>query len=359
MFPLPGWGDNRTLRSAASDGVKLETEQTPSLPTRLLALLQRHPWFVPLFSFVFGWLSFVLVERGEALARLIAALALIGWPWLLAESFLGQWLERRTRGVLSVGAVRYLTQSLQLEILFFSLPFLIGATRLDAGHIAFTSFAAIAALVCSIDPLYTRRIAERPFASVVFQAYCNFVGALVVLPIAAQLSLEVALPLALVLSGLLIVLSLPRLLAGANALQRLLRLVLIALVPLALWLLRAEIPAAGLRLGLTLISRSVNENLEPGLPVTRISAAELHAQGLVAFTAIRAPAGLTQSVEFVWRLRGQEIDRIPASIAGGRSAGYRVYSRKYAFPADPRGPWEVDLITPQGQLICRLRFSVD
>lgn len=331
----------------------------PGLPARLLALLQRHPWVVPLFSFVFGWLSFALVERGENLARLIAALALLGWPWLLAENLLGQWLAQRTRGALSTGAVRFLTQSLQLEILFFALPFLMGATRLDAGHLLFTGFAVVAALVCTLDPVYSRRIADRPFASVAFQAYCNFIGALIVLPVAARLSLELALPLALVITGVLLVLSLPRALREAGTGQRLLRLLLLAAAPLAVWALRAEIPAAGLRLGEARITASVSEDLVPGPPLQRLSAEALHAQGLVAFTAIRAPAGLAQSVVFVWLQNGQEIDRIPASIAGGREAGYRVYSRKHAFPADPRGAWEVDLLTPQGQLICRLRFVVD
>lgn len=334
-------------------------DSAPSGLARVLALLQRYPWLLPLVSFLFGWTSYVLVERGEHMARAIAALALLGWPWLLAESLLGQWLHRRTSGALAVGAVRYLTQSVQLEILFFALPFLIGATQFDAGHFAFTAVAAVAALVCSIDPLYSRYVAERPFVSVIFQAWCNFIGALVVLPLAARLSLEYAVPLAFAITGALLLVSLPRALAQAGALQRVLRLLLLAAAPAGLWLLRAEIPAAGLRVSDARITQTVSDSLEPGPALENLSAANLVAEGAVAFIAVRAPAGLSQSVEFVWTREGEVLDHIGASISGGREAGYRIYSRKHAFPEDPRGRWQVDLRTPQGQLICRLRFAVD
>jgi len=334
-------------------------EQKPSAAMRLIALLQRHRWLLPLLGFVFGWTSYVLVDRGsQHVARAIAAIALLGWPWLLAESALGQWLERRSSGVLAVGAVRYLTQSLQLEILFFSLPFLIGASQLDAGHIAFTTLAALAALICSIDPLYSRFIANRPFSSILFHAYCSFIGALVMLPVAAQLGLETSLPLALTVTGLLLLLSLPRALMQASPWQRVLRLTVLAVIPALVWGLRAHIPAAALRVSEARLTQSLSGPLVPGPAFSSISTAELHAAGAIAFAAVRTPVGLSQSVEFVWLREGEVIDRIPAAISGGREAGYRLYSRKHSFPEDPRGRWTVDLIAPDRRLIYRWHFSV-
>jgi hypothetical protein len=323
-------------------------------------LLQRRPWLLPLVSFVAGWASFVLVDRGnDQAARLIAGLAIAGWPWLFAESVLGQWLQTRTRGVLSVSAVRFLTQSLQLELLFFALPFLIHATQPDAGHFGFTALVAAAALLCTLDPLYVRLVANSPFVSVLFHAYCTFVGALVVLPQVARLSLELSLPLALCLAGGLLVLSLPRALSQASVQRRLARLCLLALLPITVWALHAHIPAAALRVTEARMTQSLVDPLVPGPAFSRVSAPQLHADGAIAFAAVRAPAGLSQSVEFVWSLAGEPVDRIPAVINGGREAGYRLYSRKLAFPTDPRGRWTVDLRAPDGRLIQRWRFDVD
>jgi hypothetical protein len=91
-----------------------------------------------------------------------------------------------------------------------------------------------------------------------------------------------------------------------------------------------------------------------------VSAAEVKQRGLVAYTAIYAPAGLRQAVRHVWRHDGQVVEVVGLSpVLGGRREGYRTYSRKTAFPADPQGRWSVDVVTASGQLIGRLRFRVD
>ena len=99
------------------------------------------------------------------------------------------------------------------------------------------------------------------------------------------------------------------------------------------------------------------DNIE-ALPPT-INAGEVKERGLVAYTAIYAPAGLRQRVSHVWRHRGQVIEVVAlAPVLGGRREGYRTYSRKTSFPAEPEGRWSVDVVTASGQLIGRLRFRV-
>jgi len=94
------------------------------------------------------------------------------------------------------------------------------------------------------------------------------------------------------------------------------------------------------------------------LPTT-LSAAEVKERGLVAYTAIYAPAGLRQSVSHVWRHRGRVIEVVAlAPVLGGRREGYRTYSRKTSFPDDAEGRWAVDVVTASGQLIGRLRFRI-
>jgi hypothetical protein len=95
-------------------------------------------------------------------------------------------------------------------------------------------------------------------------------------------------------------------------------------------------------------------SLEPPSP---IPAAALLGQGLVAHTAIYAPAGLRTPVQHVWRQNGVIINVIGLTVEGGRQEGYRTFSRKHAFPDKAAGRWTVDVMT-RGQLIGRVRFRV-
>jgi hypothetical protein len=320
--------------------------------------LQRWPWLLPAISFATGWLGFALVQRGEAMARAIAAMALFAWPWLLAENVLGTWLVRMSGGRLSPKLLAFVTQSLQQEVLFFALPFLIGATQRDLGQILFTTAVALGALISTVDPIYHRHIAAHPGASAAFHAFCTFIASLVVLPMAAAMPLEQALPIAIVVSGCWILLSLPRMLAGI--LDHRLRLLGIGALAVCLslsWLLREHVPPAGLSLKNSRITQSL-EGLQPGPALKRIDADSLLAHGAIAFVSIRAPTGLSQTVLFEWWHRGERLDQVAADIEGGEF-GWRTFTRKQNFPADPRGRWRVDVLTPQGQLICRLLFLVE
>lgn len=333
----------------------------PGRLARLIAhawrLHRRLPWLLPTLSFAVGWLSFFLFQRGENLSRAIAAMALVGWPWLLAENLLGRWLVTRSNGRLSIGAVRFVTQQIQQEILFFSLPFLFASMVWAPGPVVFMAVASLVALMVTIDPLYMRLIANHGGWSTALHAYCTFTAALVVLPVALHLPLDEALPIAVIIVAVTLLAGLPRMLMSVQRwpLRLLGTLALVASLWLALWL-RAWIPPAGLWVREARIAPWIHE-LRPGPALREIPVADLH-EGLVAFVAVRAPSGLSQQVVFEWRHQGELVDAIPARIAGGREAGFRTYSRKQNFPVESRGRWTVDLRTPAGQLVARLRFQV-
>lgn len=319
--------------------------------------LQRWPWLLPALSFAAGWISFALVQRGHELARWIALLAVFGWPWLLLEPLVRKGLLRRAGGRVSSLIINFITQSLQQELLFFSLPLLIGAAQPQIGQIAFVVLATGAALLSTIDPLYERFVAARPATSLLFHAYCSWIAALTLLPIVLHLPLERALPLSLGVVGIWLILALPRLLSSLGARrERIAWLLLLALLPLIPWTLRGQIPAAGLSVGEGRITQVLN-GLEPGQAVSRLRAEDLR-QGVVAFVAIRAPMGVAQSIVFEWR-HGADSERISSKIHGGSKAGWRTYSRKQVFPHDASGRWEVRVQTPQGQLLRRLYFDVE
>ncbi len=347
----PAQGPPRPPRAATASSAQ-------RLLDRARIFLDRYPWLLPSASFLLGWVGFFLFQRGEALARGVAIIALVGWPWLLAENLLGRWVVARSKGRLSISAVRFVTQQIQQEILFFSLPFMFGATLLVPGHIAFMALAALVALVVSLDPIYLNRIAPHAGLSSALHAYCTLIAALVVLPIALHMPLDQALPIALGITALSLLLSLPRMLLSVSTWKaRTLGCVALVAAFGLLWALRGLIPPAGLWVRDARIAHYV-DGLEPGPSVQRMTVDTLHAKGASAFVAVRAPVGLSQAVVFEWRQHGESVDRIPALISGGREDGFRTYSRKENFPADPRGRWRVDLRTPDGQLIARMRFVV-
>ena len=327
---------------------------------RLLSFLNRHPLLLPIGSFAFGIGSFLLVQRGEHLARVMAVIALLGWPWLLAEGALGRWIARRSRGRLPVATARFLTQQAQQELLFFSLPFLFTAMQWVPGQMLFVALASLLAIASALDPVYWHRIAPNAALSMGFHAGCTFVAALVILPIAVHLPAETALPIAFGITGLTLLVSLPHLIRSTDdprsRRRRLAYGVLIALLLATGWLLRAAIPPAGLWVRDARITGQISDNT-PGPAVTSVDQAAL-ADGLIAFVAVRAPQGLSQAVIFEWWHDGAIVDRIPAQISGGREAGFRTYSRKLNFGAAPAGQWRVDLRTPQDQLIARRVFEV-
>jgi len=327
-----------------------------SLLRRLLAIVNRWPWLLPAISFAAGWVGFLLVRRGEQAARIVALLALAGWLWLLLEPWVRRRLERRRRRVGNF-VVNFVSQSLQQELLFFSLPLLIGATQRDVGQVAFTSLVAAAALLSTVDPLYERVIATRAARRMTFHAFCSWIAALVVLPMVLLLPVEKALPVSLGAVGTWLLLTLPLSLYSLPRWRnRFAWLAGMVVVPIMFWELRGQIPAAGLAVTDSRVTQTL-DGLTPGVAVRRLRKADLD-RGVVAFAAIRAPAGLSQKIVFEWRHNGER-EQIPVEIHGGRAEGFRAYSRKHAFPADSAGVWTVDVLTPQAQLLERLRFVVE
>lgn len=330
-------------------------QKSPRALTRIAHALERVPWLIPSISFVSGVIGFVMVKRGADLARAIAIVALIGWVWLLIEPLVRRYLERRRSGI-GKFVSNFLTQSLQQEVLFFSLPFLFGSLQRDIGQIAFIAIAAAAALLTALDPLYERWIAARAATRLLFHAYCSLIAAVVVMPMVVHLPLERALPLSLGAVGVWLLLTSPMSLRSLRSTRH--KIIWIAcstLAPLLVWLLRAHVPPAGLAVTQAVITQSITDRT-PGTAVKSLTTAELGA-GVVAFAAIRAPSGVAQSINFEWRHEG-EIERITAEIHGGNDSGWRTYSRKESFPANAPGRWIVDVRTPQGQLLKRMQFVV-
>src|SRR5690606_3904376 len=153
---------------------------------RLVVWLRRHPGLIAAFGFVSGLLSFLLVERHEGVARLMAVAMLASWVLLVVERALSKAVSARFGFGLSPMLVRYLTQFTHQESLFFALPFFVASTSWNSGQALFTGLLGVMALVTIIDPVYFGRLAKRRWLFLSFHTLTLFALLLVVLPLILQ-----------------------------------------------------------------------------------------------------------------------------------------------------------------------------
>lgn len=314
-------------------------------------------WGISIASAVGGILTLFVFRRGLPHVSLIVGYVLL--LWILVAVLV------QTRGVLAasdrrthrlvLAATEYTVQTLYHGVLLFLLPAYWAATTLSSYNVIFLLLLGALTLLATVDPWYHAVVHPYPWMGYVFFVVSLF-GAL-----------NLALPLvyvppawALLSSAWLATVALTPAVCRARGWSWRLGFAVTALVGFfiagGVVYVRIAIPPAPLFLANSRIAWDVGtiDSLEPPSP---IPAAALQSQGLVAHTAIYAPAGLRTPVQHVWRQNGVVINVIPLTVEGGRQQGYRTFSRKHAFPASAQGRWTVDVMT-RGQLIGRLRFRV-
>jgi len=322
-------------------------------------LINRYPGIVALFGFCSGIASFLLVERHAGLAKVVAIVMLASWFWLMLENSLRRTLERWFGWKVPPPLLRYVTQMVHQESLFFVIPFFLITTTWNSGQALFTLLLGGAALVSLIDPLYYKWLAPRRFFYLVFHALTLFAVLLTALPIILHLSTPQSYKWALGVALLLALPSLGALFPTWNWKSLLGAMALASVVALAGWMGRTWVPPATLWLADVAVTTSFDgASREPGERLRQVSVAQLQRNGLYAYTAIDAPRGLKERIYHEWTHNDRQVDRIALDISGGRKAGYRAWTHKQNFPAQPEGRWRVRVVTEAGQMIGMLRFEV-
>jgi hypothetical protein len=314
-------------------------------------------WGVSIASAVGGVLTLFVFRRGLPHVSLIVGYVLLLWTLVavlvqardaLAAS------ERRTHRLV-LTATEYTVQTLYHGVLLFLLPAYYAATTFTSSNVLFLLLLVALALLATVDPWYRAIVHPRPWMGYVFFVVSLFGALNLALPL-----VQVPPAWALLSSAWLATVALTPAVRRARAWPWPFAFAVTALVGFAVATgvvyMRIAIPPAPLFLAGSRIAWDAGtiDSLEPPSP---IPAAALQTQGLVAHTAIFAPAGLRTPVQHVWRQDGVIINVIPLTVEGGRQQGYRTFSRKLAFPEKAAGRWTVDVMT-RGQLIGRVRFRV-
>ncbi|SER86481.1 Protein of unknown function [Pseudomonas sp. NFACC02] len=330
-----------------------------SVVQRVLEFIKRYPGVIAFFGFCSGIGSFILVDRQAKLATWIAVILLVSWLWLMVENSAVALLTKLLKREIPQPLLRYATQMIHQESLFFVLPFFFVTTTWNSGQLAFTGVLAAAGLISIIDPLYYKWLAPRRWLFMALHTLTLFAALLTALPIILHLTTAESYKLSLIIAMLL---SFPSLASSfpLNSWKRGAGLVLMTLaIGAAGWMLRSWVPPATLWLTEVAVSTQFdNQNRTPGESIQEIGVNQLRSAGLYAYTSINAPRGLDERIYHVWRHNGEEVDRIALDIHGGRKEGYRAWTHKQNFPPDVLGKWQVRVLTEDGQMIGVLRFEV-
>jgi hypothetical protein len=317
-------------------------------------------WGVSVASFVGGLVALFVFRRGLPHVGWLVGYLLLLWLLLAALIQVRDALaasERRShRLVLAAGD--YTIQTLYHGLVLFLLPAYWAAATLTSVNVLFLALLVALALLATFDPWYRRLVEPRPWLTYVFFLVSAFGALNVALPLVGVRPFA-----ALMISAWIAVVALTPAVCRARRWSWRHGLAATALAGLAAMVVasyaRAAIPPAPLFLARAALGWNVAtvDSIEP--VAWAIPAEEARRRGLVAFTAIYAPAGLAQPVEHVWRQEGRVVTVVPLSpVEGGRREGFRTWSRKLSFPPDPAGRWSVDVVTAAGQLIGRIRFRI-
>ncbi len=325
--------------------------QTPPRP-RWLAIAHR---LLPWVSLAVGIVGAILMDRGPKRGAAVAIVAIVTWVVLLVVLWLGRVRARadadHPRAKFVVGAhmsTLLLTQSaIHLQV-YFALPFYFKAWAGTVGHTVFLVLVSLAAAASLWDPL-TEKLLTRTRYGVALPAFANFVVLSAVLPglgLSNVMSLwlaagaaGLALPVLVVADGLH-----GRSLAGALAVAIAVALV----IPCALALGAARIvPAAPLQLvDIDIGTKQVGREVADPTKHFRTRPGRM-----MCGTSIFAPLGLRDRLFHVWRKDGVVVDRIELEIRGGREDGFRTWSIKHNFGAEPEGEWSCAVETESGQFL--------
>lgn len=228
---------------------------------RILELMKRYPGVIALGGFISGVGSFMLVDRQQGLATWIAIMMLVSWLWLMVENSMTRLFTRIFKREIPQPLLRYATQMIHQESLFFVLPFFFITTTWNSSQLIFTGLLTIAALISITDPLYYKWLAPRRWAFLALHTLTLFAALLTALPVILHLTTDQSFKLAL---GIAMLLSFPSLASifPIRTVRNALAILCITVgIGAAGWVLRSWVPPATLWMTEVAISTQLEDQI--------------------------------------------------------------------------------------------------
>ncbi|CAM2006178.1 DUF5924 family protein [Acanthopleuribacter pedis] len=319
---------------------------------------RRRQHWLPVISFIAGVCSFLFVDRQKEMATGILVFLLLTWLFFEAEVWVSQIVKRFWGRALPDFVVGFTAQSLHQETLFFVIPFLFFHTAWNTSHALFTGFVILLACISVLDAVYFPLVARR-WVRALLHGFVSFLVIFVSLPQLMLLTTTTSLVIACTIMMLITLPSFFRAVSG-HWFKRVGTAVCISLViGLSVWLLRPIIPPTNFRATVLYPAKSLDAAARIAEPLESTTfTPDFLAGGIYVFSAIRAPRGLEEPIYHTWYWNGKLTDRIELPIVGGREAGFRSWSLKEHFPAEPYGTWQIVVTTSAQQHLGGTRFEV-
>lgn len=238
---------------------------------RILELMKRYPGVIALGGFISGVGSFIMVDRQQGLASWITVIMLLSWIWLMLENTLTGLFTRIFKREIHQPLLRYATQMIHQESLFFVLPFFFITTTWNSGQLFFTGLLSVAALISIVDPLYYKWLAPRRWAFLALHTLTLFAALLTALPVIMHLTTSQSFKWAL---GIAVLLSFPSL-ASIFPIRTVRNALAILCITVGIggvgWALRSWVPPATLWMTDVAISTQMQDRT-PGASLDTVSA---------------------------------------------------------------------------------------
>lgn len=310
-----------------------------------------------MISFIAGVASFFFVERQVTLASWIVVFLFLSWLWFEMEGLVAAWVKRHTKFEMPAFLVSFAAQGLHQEALFFVIPFVFVHTAWHTSHAVFSGLVILLAGVSVLDNVYYPLVSNRLIRALV-HGFVAFLIMLVALPQLIHLTTSTSLRIACLSMGLLSIPAIYRTMTGTVQ-KRLGSAVLIAVLLAGVFYLgRGFIPPISLRVSEIYPSYQIDTAARKGSPIEGVIPSDRLDSGLWVFSSVKAPRGLKEDIFHEWYFEGELLDRVKLAVVGGREQGFRSWSKKDHFPANPVGRWKVRVTTLDGQFIGSCTFDI-
>lgn len=337
---------------------------------RLRAFFARHGhllwWLHSAYALTFGAFVMMYAAEGYERARWMVVLLCAGWLVLvLFFRHFGQGRRQQERITDVKSKLRFYVMTTALKnlyqsMLFFLVPFYWKAATLDADNRFFLYLLGLLALLSTIDVVFDQVLMRYKGPASIVYLFILFACLNLVLPAIfpdtrTLLTLLAAAALATVVFFTMHV-------PVKNLLRPMWFLALLVSVGAAVgaaYAGRRGIPPVPMYVSVGAVGPEL-------LPDGRLSmhVSVLHESLITemhALTDVITPGGRGDNLLHVWRHRGLEVQRGPSEPAVDPPPGsvrLRSTLRSFHIPSDRTGPWSIDVVTEDDQLVGRVAFEV-
>ncbi|MEX1368945.1 MAG: DUF5924 family protein [Nannocystaceae bacterium] len=322
-------------------------------------------WLHSVYALGLGIFVIMFARKGFAHARWLTITLALAWVVMILVFRLfgsGRGRELQGRGAkLRYFVMTYVLKNLYQGMLFFLLPFYWRSATLDTPNQWFVVALALCAFLSTLDVIFDQVLMRWKVAASVFYFVTLFACLNLVIPALLPNSRSlVTMMAAAAISALAFwLMHVPLRYLGRP----------LVVVALTLWTAGALVGTYFGRVAVPPVAMYVSygavgpQVLEDGR--LAIEASVLHRsliEELYAVTDVVVPGGKGDRLVHVWTHEGREIDRVTEvdPRAHGPTGTIRLRSQLPAesLPEAPTGPWAVDVVTQDGQLVGRAQFEV-